>query len=362
MFEFFDCFDLILKWVIIKSSSQQNPIFIKALIEFFDTVLNYISEKDYKLNDNECTIIIATLIDKFSVAKLKENLKNIIEKYESVISPYRMFSLLVSCSINKNPKIKGECLDICTCLIIKHGVGTASFKDIKSIAKILESNDNSLKSSALYLLIEVYKQLKDNFWSIVSDISDKTKDLLESKMSLINLEENSTVSKKGMNRSNITQTKAKLDKSKDKSFENDVELKHNTSYDGKKIKSSNSQNSLKSSPKKAKESEINNIDEATKLKGNFDLMNYLSVLENGEVKERVNILIILNDMISSTKNDSSKIILSMNLDLIIKTFINCLQSAFDKSINEIPIKFGKYLLTVLYKICCLKELILVTSF
>jgi hypothetical protein len=89
-------------------------------------------------------------------------------------------------------------------------------------------------------------------------------------------------------------------------------------------------------------------------------MNYLNVLENGEVKERVNILIILNDMISSTKNDSSKIILSMNLDLIIKTFINCLQSAFDKSINEIPIKFGKYLLTVLYKICCLKELILVT--
>jgi len=359
---FFDCFDLILKWVIIKSSSQQNPIFIKALIEFFDTVLNYISEKDYKLNDNECTMIIATLIDKFSVAKLKENLKNIIEKYESVISPYRMFTLLVSCSINKNPKIKGECLDICTFLIIKHGVGTASFKDIKSIAKILESNDNSLKSSALNLLIEVYKQLKDNFWSIVSDISDKTKDLLESKMSLINLEENSTVSKKGMNRSNITQNKAKLDKSRDKSFDNDVELKHNTSYDGKKINSSNSQNFLNTSPKKAKETEMNNIDEATKLKGNFDLMNYLSVLENGEVKERVNILIILNDMISSTKNDSSKIILSMNLDLIIKTFINCLQSAFDKSINEIPIKFGKYLLTVLYKICCLKELILVTCF
>lgn len=355
---FFDCFDLILKWVIIKSSSQQNPIFIKALIEFFESVLNYISEKDYKLNDNESTIIIATLIDKFSVAKLKENLKNIIEKYEIVISPYRMFTLLISCSINKNPKTKGECLDICTSLIIRHGVGTASFKDIKSIAKILESNDNSLKSSALYLLIEVYKQLKDNFWSILSDVSDKTKDLLESKISIINLDD-STINKKGMNRSNISQNKAKLDKSRDKSFDNDVELKHNSSFDGNKIKSSGSKNLLITSPKKLKEPEINNLDEATKLKGNFDLMNYLSVLENGEVKERVNILIILNDMISSTKNDSSKIILSMNLDLIIKTFINCLQSAFDKSINEIPIKFGKYLLTVLYKICCLKELIIV---
>ena len=77
---FLDCFDLILKWVIIKSSTQQNPIFIKALIEFFETILYYISEKEYKLSDNESLIIIFTLIDKFSVAKLKENLKGILEK------------------------------------------------------------------------------------------------------------------------------------------------------------------------------------------------------------------------------------------------------------------------------------------
>lgn len=357
---FFDSFDMILKWLFFKSSTQQNPIFIKALIEFFECVLNYITEKEYKLSDFESMIIVATLIDKFSVAKLKENLKSIIEKYETAVSAYRMFSLLLSCSINKNPKIKCECLDICSNLIIKHGVGTASFKDIKSIAKILESNDNSLKNSALYLLVEAYKQLNDNFWSILNDIPDKSKDLLEAKINLINMEEASLNSKKGINRSTIVQNKPKLDKNKDKSFDNDVELKNNTSFDVKKIDNTSSQNLISKSPKKSRELEQNPSNEdMSKLKGNLDLLSYLSILENGEAKERVNILIILNDLISSTKTDNSRTILSINLDLIIKTFINCLQSSFDKSINEIPIKFGKYLLTVLYKICCLKELIFV---
>ena len=354
---FLDCFDLILKWVIIKSSTQQNPIFIKALIEFFETILYYISEKEYKLSDNESLIIIFTLIDKFSVAKLKENLKGILEKYEIAISPYRMFSQLMICSINKNPKIKCECLDICSSLIAKHGIGTASFKDIKSIAKILESNDNALKNSALYLLIEAYKQLKDNFWSILNDIPEKSKDMLESKINLVNMEEASS-NKKAINRSQILLSK---DKIKDKSFDNDSDLKQNSSFDTKKNKNINSQILSGTSPKKLKELEKNPSNEdMAKLKGNFDLLSYLSILENGEAKERVNILIILNDLISSIKTDNSKSILLVNLDLIIKTFINCLQSSFDKSINEIPIKFGKYLLTVLYKICCLKDLIIVT--
>ena len=268
-----------------------------------------------------------------------------------------MFSQLMICSINKNPKIKCECLDICSSLIAKHGIGTASFKDIKSIAKILESNDNALKNSALYLLIEAYKQLKDNFWSILNDIPEKSKDMLESKINLVNMEEASS-NKKAINRSQILLSK---DKIKDKSFDNDSDLQQNSSFDTKKNKNINSQILSGTSPKKLKELEKNPSNEdMAKLKGNFDLLSYLSILENGEAKERVNILIILNDLISSIKTDNSKSILLVNLDLIIKTFINCLQSSFDKSINEIPIKFGKYLLTVLYKICCLKDLIIVT--
>lgn len=270
-FEFnyvFDSFDLILKWIFIKSNSQQNPAFIKKLIEFFESLHSHLIDTELKLSDIESELLIATLIDKFSIAKLKDNLKSIIEKFEVIISPKKSFSLLLSTSLSKNQKIKCECIDLCTNIINNFGINDVPFKDIKSIAKILESQDNSLKCSALTLLTEAYKQAKDNLWEILGDLPQKTRELLENKFEMLNEEMSYNL------RSTKSQTNLNKSKDKDRSFDNDLEIKE--MHEARITHNSSAKDETKS------DSNVN--------ASNFNLNKQLNILENGEIKDRVNLI------------------------------------------------------------------------
>lgn len=90
-----------------------------------------------------------------------------------------------------------------------------------------------------------------------------------------------------------------------------------------------------------------------------DLFTILDTLNNGNEAEKVNTILIIHDIIHA-KFEASKHILIPNIDEIIKAFIIALKKLFEKAnsnLNEIPIKLGKYLITVLYKISSNKELI-----
>jgi len=90
-----------------------------------------------------------------------------------------------------------------------------------------------------------------------------------------------------------------------------------------------------------------------------DLMNILDNLINGNDTEKLNTILIIHDIIHA-KFEASKHILIPNIDEVIKTFIISLQNLFEKAhtkIEEIPVKLGKYLITVLYKISSNRELI-----
>jgi hypothetical protein len=88
-----------------------------------------------------------------------------------------------------------------------------------------------------------------------------------------------------------------------------------------------------------------------------ELMEILKLLNTGETTDRVNIILVIHEMIY-IKFNKSKHILIPNIDLIINAFIIALRKLFEnKNVEQIPIKLGKYLLTVLYKISSNKELI-----
>lgn len=90
-----------------------------------------------------------------------------------------------------------------------------------------------------------------------------------------------------------------------------------------------------------------------------DLFTILETLNNGNEPEKVNTILIIHDIINA-KFEASKHILIPNIDEIIKAFILALKKLFENAntnLNQIPIKLGKYLITVLYKISSNKELI-----
>jgi len=90
-----------------------------------------------------------------------------------------------------------------------------------------------------------------------------------------------------------------------------------------------------------------------------DLVGILDNLNNGSDNEKVNTILIIHDIIHA-KFDVSKHILIPNIDEVISAFITALKKLFAPAahnIHEIPVKLGKYLITVLYKISSNKELI-----
>ena len=80
-------------------------------------------------------------------------------------------------------------------------------------------------------------------------------------------------------------------------------------------------------------------------------------LLTNDISERVNAIIIIHDLICAKYEDNKKI-LKENIDNIIKIFIIAMKNLFNTNdITTIPIKFSKYLATVLCKIASNKELI-----
>lgn len=90
-----------------------------------------------------------------------------------------------------------------------------------------------------------------------------------------------------------------------------------------------------------------------------DLLFILDNLNNENENEKVNTILIIHDIIHA-KFDMSKHILIPNIDELINAFIIALKKLFEnanKNVNNVPVKLGKYLITVLYKISSNKELI-----
>ena len=385
---FYDYLDLILKWIGLKTNNNHNPMIIKALLEFFELLHDKLIEKEYKLNESEGSIILALLVDKLGTnnAKVKDSAKFLLEKYLTGtvgIDLYKGFTNIISSSASKNPKVKVECLEICTSLLKSIEVNQYLNKDIKFIAKWLTSTDLGLKNAAIGLLAEVYGKIKDNLWNILNDIPEKIKDMLNNKFnpgattptSVSLLTENPSA--KSLHRESFSQKSVgnNLANNAKNNSKNNIQssLMGNNSNGnlnpksddflagGVQLTENNNNNNNNNNNKITKEKENipnSNINlTLNSLNNKQDLIKILNNLNDGEISDRVNTILIIHELIY-TKFNQTKNVLIPNIDIIVKTFIIGLQKLFvNKNLNDIPIKLGKYLLTVLYKISSNKELI-----
>ena len=112
-------------------------------------------------------------------------------------------------------------------------------------------------------------------------------------------------------------------------------------------------NSLEAPPP----SSTSSVNPTGTLKNKNELINCLKNLLTDDLTEKVNSIIIIHEILCP-KYEENKVILISNVDTILNFFIQSMHSLFSISnINDIPIKFAKYLATVLCKIASNKELI-----
>ena len=61
-------------------------------------------------------------------------------------------------------------------------------KDIKAIVKYAGSTDKIVRNEAVQLILEIYKLTGDQIWTMVGDMPDNVKDLLEQRFKAISKE------------------------------------------------------------------------------------------------------------------------------------------------------------------------------
>ena len=332
-----DNLDLILKTIGLKMNNQ-NPSLLKSLFEFLETLLFAITNNNYTLSDIESNIIISMLIDKLSITNnnLRKDLLSLINKYIEIIGAKSIIIYLINCGLGKNTRIKSDVLELVTNLHLEQQIDICQRTIVRLLSKFLSVNDYNIKTKIIILFKEIYNKIHDELWNFI-DVNEKEREFLED--NLFNDEEE------------VEEEEEEIE------LQNEEESEENEDNNSSRENSNyNDEHKIIVQQKNNNDNQqINNIN--GQIKDKNELIITMNNLLTDDPTERVNAIIIIHDLICA-KYEDNKIILIENIDTIIRIFITAMKNLFNTNdITTIPIKFSKYLATVLCKIASNKELI-----
>ena len=321
---YLDNLDIILKAIGIKLNGNLNPTSVKKLIEFFDSLYNIITTKGHPLNEIELNIIISLLIDKLSINNniLKEHLMKLLYEFIELSNDINKLVLyILNNTLGKNNKIKTEILDITYELYNKKKFNIATKNYVKILGKYICINDNIVKSKVLNLFKEIFIEMGDELFILLDFLTDKDKSFLASNL---------------------------IQKKDDSNSEEEIEIEKQP----RSLNSSDDENGDYTKKNSKKEQILNG-----KINSEKELVNILNKLLIKNETEQLNAIILLHEIVYQHYEENRKILIE-NIDKIIQMFIKIMHEMFiENNINQMNIKFARYLITVLLKISSNKELI-----
>lgn len=89
-------------------------------------------------------------------------------------------------------------------------------------------------------------------------------------------------------------------------------------------------------------------------KAQDEITKHIHQLKYADLSKRVDSLVSLNEMISAI--DQNKPVLVRTANDLVSAFTHVLIDIFDKSVEDIPLRFAKYFITIVLKTCSCKEI------
>lgn len=394
--EITEVLDLIFKFIWYKLQEANNPQIYKALLEFNEKLFAVLQEENYQLNDNEAGLILPILCEKsgHNNAMFRQMIRGVIHSTCKIYPSEKVFLMVLQGLSSKNARSKVECLDELTSLIQEFGMGIAQPRDIRALAKFVNSPDNNVRTSAVNTIGEAFKSTGDKLWNLIGEVPDKVKDLLEQRFKTITGSVLGTTQKpkkkdeEGSSKLNTprgsTRMQLKFEDSKDEipvftEAEEVKEIPAKKEIPALVIEKPVIQAPVIEKPKPeivtpkvnreeerkitALETLITNNDESvnesllyepTRFEENLsELDKHIETLRSGDMSSRVDALVAINDLILNNlelhKEEFQKKSNSL-IDALVKVII----STFDRPIEEVPLRFAKYFLNVVHKVCCTK--------
>ena len=362
-----DIMDLIFKWLTIKMVDQSNTATNKAIMELLRNFFTELANTEYMLRDFEAAAILPMLCERTSIGNtaLREEVKELIQQSCSIYSNTKVAGFLVKALESKNPKTRNECLLLIKDFLKKYGSKVIQPKDIKPISKLLATADNSAKQEILEILAEIYITKGNQIWGLTGPLPEVQKEMIKQKFSQID-QEKADEAKPLIDNGVATENESlKLPLDTSTICAEPPSIADNQFEDQK----NNMDFSVKPSPdvalKKQEDEKSNNLDSIPPIKKmeqnqeqiKFDsLEECLELMRNGNISKKADALVFLNEK-TALLLEQNKEILASNCNIMFTTFASVLKEIFDKTEQDIPIRFAKFFLSAVNKICGVKAIL-----
>ena len=175
--------DILFKWAWIELITSNNTQIYKAVFELDQLIITQLESFEYTLSDTEAGLIIPVLCEKSGQNNqtFRTMIRSIIHSCCKVYSAEKVFSIVLQGINSKNARSKVECLEECGSLIMENGIEIIQTKDLKTISKQIASADANVRAAAADTITEVYKIVGDRIWTVLTEMPDKIRGILDSK-------------------------------------------------------------------------------------------------------------------------------------------------------------------------------------
>lgn len=184
--ELIDYFDLVFKWSWIELIISSNTQIYKAVLELDLLVVGKLEGLGYQVTETEANLILPVLCDKSGQNNVvfRVLIRNIIHSFCKIYPPDKVYQVVLNGLNSKNARSKVECIEEVGSLVKDYGSTLALAKDLKTISKQVNSADNNVRAAAVNTIGEIFKVIGDKTWTLIGDLPDKAKGILEQRFKI----------------------------------------------------------------------------------------------------------------------------------------------------------------------------------
>ena len=343
-----------------------------------------LKEESYSLQDPEAALFFPIVCEKSGQnnAQFKNMIRSLIHTSTSIYPPEKIFMFVFAGCNSKNVKTKIECLEELGDLIRDFGINIAQTKDIKYIAKCVNSFDNNMRTAAVKTMGEIYKFAGDKIWIMIGEVSDKVKDLLEHRFNSISGENFLEPTNRGTPKEsllkitspttngvvrNLFERKGSLKKVEIKESINLDELIPPQQFiESKPLISEISTHdiAITNAVELLEDDKLisvynTDVDESLLYESSkfnetvSELERNIEILISGDMSSRVDALVAINDFILNNL-ESQREEFQQKSNMLSEALTKVIIDTFDRPTQDISLRFAKYFLNVVHKVCSTK--------
>ncbi|VDO29637.1 unnamed protein product [Onchocerca flexuosa] len=177
--------DLLLKWISLRFF-ETNPTVLMKVLDLTQGIFNLLLQYNEPFSDQEMFSFVPYLLLKLGEPKdsVRTPVRTIIQLVTELVSPPKIFPLIIEGLKTKNSRQRTECLQVLEQLLDTTGMAatTTPAQSLKQIAACIDDRDNNVRNAAINAIVVAWKEEGDRVFQLIGKMNDKSKAMLDERI------------------------------------------------------------------------------------------------------------------------------------------------------------------------------------